>query len=244
MNKVLYPFILSFIASISTILGYFIIYLKCNIKKIITFSLSFATSVMITISLTDLIPSSFVYLSEFIFFYKVLIMFFFLILGIFLSYYISLKVDSNNSLERVGIISMIAIILHNIPEGIITFMVSKVNLNLGLKLSIAIGLHNIPEGISIAVPLYFATKKKSKTFLIVLISGLSELLGSILAYLFLSKYINSFIIGCIFSLTAGIMLNISLTEILKEAIKYKEKKYLILGLLLGTIVMLLSHFIL
>ena len=215
MNKVLYPFILSFIASISTVLGYFIIYLKCNIKKIITFSLSFATSVMITISLTDLIPSSFVYLSEFIFFYKVLIMFFFLILGIFLSYYISLKVDSNNSLERVGIISMLAIILHNIPEGI-----------------------------SIAVPLYFATKKKSKTFLIVLISGLSELLGSILAYLFLSKYINNFIIGCIFSLTAGIMLNISLTEILKEAIKYKEKKYLILGLLLGTIVMLLSHFIL
>ena len=70
MNKVLYPFILSFIASISTVLGYFIIYLKCNIKKIITFSLSFATSVMITISLTDLIPSSFVYLSEFIFFYK------------------------------------------------------------------------------------------------------------------------------------------------------------------------------
>ena len=193
MNKVLYPFILSFIASISTVLGYFIIYLKCNIKKIITFSLSFATSVMITISLTDLIPSSFVYLSEFIFFYKVLIMFFFLILGIFLSYYISLKVDSNNSLERVGIISMLAIILHNIPEGIITFMVSKVNLNLGLKLSIAIGLHNIPEGISIAVPLYFATKKKSKTFLIVLISGLSELLGSILAYLFLSKYINNFL---------------------------------------------------
>lgn len=244
MNKVLYPFILSFIASISTILGYFIIYLKCNIKKIITFSLSFATSVMITISLTDLIPSSFVYLSEFVFFYRVLILFFFLILGIFLSYYISLKVDSNNSLERVGIISMLAIILHNIPEGIITFMVSKVNLNLGLKLAIAIGLHNIPEGISIAVPLYFATKKKLKTFLIVLISGLSELLGSILTYLFLSQYINNFIIGCIFSLTAGIMLNISLTEILKEAIKYKEKKYLILGLLLGTIVMLLSHFIL
>ena len=244
MNKVLYPFILSFIASISTILGYFIIYLKCNIKKIITFSLSFATSVMITISLTDLIPSSFVYLSEFVFFYRVLILFFFLILGIFLSYYISLKVDSNNSLERVGIISMLAIILHNIPEGIITFMVSKVNLNLGLKLAIAIGLHNIPEGISIVVPLYFATKKKLKTFLIVLISGLSELLGSILAYLFLSQYINTLIIGCIFSLTAGIMLNISLTEILKEAIKYKEKKYLILGLLLGTIVMLLSHFIL
>lgn len=129
-------------------------------------------------------------------------------------------------------------------EGIITFMVSKVDLNLGLKLSIAIGLHNVPEGISIAVPLYFATKKKIKTFLIVLISGLSELLGSILTYFFLSKYINNFIIGCIFSLTAGIMLNISLTEILKEAIKYREKKYLILGLLLGTIVMLLSHFFL
>ncbi len=244
MNKVLYPFILSFIASISTVLGYFIIYLKCNTKKIITFSLSFATSVMLTVSITDLIPSSFSYLEEFVLLYRILIMIFFLILGIFLSFYISLKVDTNNSLERVGIISMLAIILHNIPEGIITFMVSKINLNLGLKLSVAIGLHNIPEGISIAIPIYYATKKKFKTFLIVLISGLSELLGSFIAYLFLSKFINNFIMGCIFSLTAGIMLNISLTEILKEAIKYKERKCLIIGLLLGVLIMLISHLIL
>ncbi len=240
---ILYPFILSFIASISTVLGYFIIYLKCNIKKIIIFSLSFSSSVMITISLTDLLPSSFIYLSGFVFFYRILIMFFFLILGIFLSYYITLKVNNNNSLERIGIISMLTIILHNIPEGIITFIVSKANINLGLKLSIAIGLHNIPEGISIAIPLYYAIRNKEKTFIIVLIAGLSELFGSILAYLFLSKYINNLVIGCMFSLTAGIMLNISLSEILKEAIKYKEKKYLILGLLLGTTIMLLSHFI-
>ena len=71
---------------------------------------------MLTISITDLIPSSFSYLEEFVLLYRILIIIFFLVLGIFLSFYISLKVDTNNFLERVGIISMFAIILHNIPE--------------------------------------------------------------------------------------------------------------------------------
>ena len=87
---------------------------------------------------------------------------------------------------------MLAIILHNIPEGIITFMVTGINLNLGIKLVIAISLHNIPEGISIAIPLFYATKNKLKTFFMVLISGLSEILGAILSYLFLSKFMNNF----------------------------------------------------
>ena len=139
---------------------------------------------------------------------------------------------------------MLAIILHNIPEGIITFMVTGINLNLGIKLVIAISLHNIPEGISIAIPLFYATKKKLKTFLMVLISGLSEILGAILSYLFLSKFINNFLIGNIFSLIAGIMINISLTEILPETFKYQENKYLYLGFSLGVIIMIISHFIL
>lgn len=103
---------------------------------------------------------------------------------------------------------MIAITLHNIPEGIITFMVSGVDINLGIKLALAISLHNIPEGISIAVPLYYATRKKLKTFLIVLLAGLSEIFGAIICFLFLKNIINDFFIGICFSLIAGIMINI------------------------------------
>ncbi len=246
MNRILTSFILTSLAGLSTLIGFFIIYFKGNKNKIITFSLSFASGVMLTISVIDLIPSSLANLSNCNFFLRILLIVFFLVLGIYLSYYISLKVakKNNNSLKKVGIISMLAIILHNIPEGIITFMVSGVNLNLGIKLCVAIGLHNIPEGISIAIPIYYATKKKFKTFLMILISGMSEILGAIICYLFLSKIINDILIGLSFALIAGIMINISLSELLPESIKYQEKKLLYLGFIIGTLVMIISHIIL
>ena len=243
--RILSSFILTSLAGLSTILGYFIIFFKGDKKKIITFSLAFAAGVMLTISVTDLIPSSFNYLSNYNLVFRLLLMSFFFVLGVFLSFYISLKVPSGeDSLKKVGIISMLAIILHNIPEGIITFMVSGVNFNLGIKLAIAISLHNIPEGISIAVPLYFATKKKFKTFIYVLISGFSEILGAVLCFLFLQNLINNFLIGCVFSLIAGIMINISLSELLPESLKYQKKKLVFLGFFIGFLVMFLSHIIL
>ncbi len=245
MNRILSSFILTSLAGLSTIIGYFIIFIKGDKKKIITFSLSFASGVMLTISVTDLIPSSFDYLGNYNLVFRLLLMSFFFVLGIFLSYYISIRVNKeDNSLKKVGIISMLAIILHNIPEGIITFMVSGVNLNLGIKLALAISLHNIPEGISIAVPLYFATNKKTKTFIYVLISGFSEILGAILCFLFLKNLVTDFLIGCVFSLIAGIMINISLSELLPEARKYQENKLLYLGFLIGMIVMYISHVVL
>ena len=246
MNKVISSFILTSLAGFSTIIGYFLIFLKGNKDKIVTFSLSFASGVRLTISIIDLIPSSFSYLNDYQLIFRLLLILFFFILGVFISSYISLKVDktSQNSLKKVGIISMLAIILHNIPEGIITFMVSKVDFNLGIKLALAISMHNIPEGISIAIPYYYATKKKLKTFWMVLVSGISELLGAIICYLFLENYITNFLIGACFSIIAGIMITISLTELLKESLKYKEKKLTNLGLVIGSLVMIISHFIL
>lgn len=243
--NILASFILTSLAGLSTIIGYFIIFIKGNKDKIITFSLSFASGVMLTISIIDLIPSSFNYLSNYHLLFRLLLIIFFFILGINLSYFISSKVDkeNSNSLKKVGIISMLAIVLHNIPEGIITFMVSGVDFNLGIKLAFAISLHNIPEGISIAIPLYYATKKKLKTFFIVLISGFSEIFGAIICYLFLSKFVNNFIIGLVFSLIAGIMTTISLRELLPESFKYHENKILYLGFLIGSFVMIISHII-
>jgi len=244
MNNILSSFILTSLASLSTLIGYFIIFIKKDKNKVITFSLSFASSVMLTISIIDLIPSSFNYLNNYNFIFRLLIMSFFFILGITLSYYLSTKVESENSLKKIGIISMIAIILHNIPEGIITFMVSGINFNLGIKLAIAISMHNIPEGISVSVPYFYATKKKLKTFFIVLISGFSEILGAFLCYFFLKDFINDFILGSIFSLTAGIMINISLSELLPESFKYKNKKLSYFGFILGIFVMIISHILL
>ena len=90
---------------------------------------------------------------------------------------------------------MIAIILHNIPEGVITFITNKENLNLGINLTVAILLHNITEGISIAIPIYAATGNKNRAVIYTSISALAEPLGAILAFLFLSPIVTNNILG-------------------------------------------------
>lgn len=137
---------------------------------------------------------------------------------------------------------MIGIIVHNIPEGIITFMVSQVDKSIGLTLAIAISLHNIPEGISISIPLYYSTKNKIHTFLLVLLSGCSELIGGLLTFLLFKNFVNDSLLGIIFSIIAGIMLNISLFNLLKESYQY-DKKNSYIGFLIGVLIMIISHFI-
>src|SRR5699024_10400042 len=111
------------------------------------------------------------------------------------------------------------------PEGVATFLSSSTNRGLGLSLALAISFHNIPEGISIAIPIYFSTKSRFKAFLYTLISGLSEPLGAILAYLFLSNIINNFIMSVILAMIAGIMIHISIYELLKESLSYKKIRH-------------------
>lgn len=241
MNKIVISFLLTSFAGLSTLIGYFMIFIKGDKEKIITFSLSFSASVMLTLSLIDLIPSSFKYLNNYMIYFRLLLFFFFFILGIYFSYFISHKIENNNSLKKIGIISLLTIILHNIPEGIITFIISGVNISFGIKLAIAIGLHNIPEGISIAIPIYYGTNNKLKTFIIVLIAGLSEILGAMLCYLFLSNIINNFFIGIIFAIISGMMINISISELLPVALIYKKKSIIILGVIIGFVMIIVSH---
>lgn len=152
------------------------------------------------------------------------------------------KIDTvieSNKLYKLGIISIIALVLHNIPEGITTFISSSVNMKLGIVLALSIALHNIPEGISIAIPIYYSTKKMSKAFVYTLISGFSELLGAILAYIFLAKYINFFSLAIILAITSGIMIHISIYELIPNAFSYKKTKVAFSALILGGLVMLL-----
>ena len=135
---------------------------------------------------------------------------------------------------------MLAIILHNIPEGIATFLSASTNQKLGLSLALAISFHNIPEGISIAIPIYFSTKNKKKAFLYTFISGFSEPVGSLIAYLFLAKYMNNFLMSILLSFIAGLMIHIALFELLKESISYKNKKKTQLFFFIGVLFMLIS----
>ena len=243
--EIIGPILITFIAGLSTVLGSIIIFL--NIKKerinaFITFCLSFSLAIMIGISITDLIPHSFFNLvNNYSFFKGIIISIVFFILGAILIAKLSKKIEeqgSSNNLYRLGILNMLALMLHNLPEGIATFMSSYQDIELGLKLAFAIMLHNIPEGISIAVPIYYATKSKSKAIMRTLISGFAEPLGAILTFLFLMPYINETMISIVLMLVAGIMISLSINKLLPESLKYKEDKYIYLGLISGTLLVI------
>ena len=240
-------FILTTLAGLSTLIGTIPIFIKNKSNKIIISALAFAAGVMISVSIIDLIPEGINYLNKtFKLFPTILITSIFIIIGIILSMTIDKYINKSREgeLYKVGIISMIAIILHNIPEGIATYLSSEFNLKLGLSLTTAIALHNIPEGISIALPIYYGTKSRGKALLYTLLSALSEPLGALLAYLFLSKIINNNIMGILMSLIAGIMIQISFYELLPTSLKYKKQKYTIILLIIGIIFMITSHILL
>lgn len=248
-NKCLYAFILSFLAGISTVIGALVIFFdKRKNNKIVEVSLSFAAGVMMCVSLTDLLPNSFrMILDNNNLFPKIILSLIFMTFGIIISMLIDKYLPDNNlntdnkSLYKIGIISMVAIVLHNIPEGIATFITSNNNLKLGITLTIAIALHNIPEGISIAVPIYHSSNNKLKAFLYALLSGMSEVLGSILAYLFLAPLINDHVMAALYAIIAGIMIHISVYELIPGAYKESTLKNVLKYFIIGFGVMILSH---
>ena len=244
MNEAIIPILISFIAGISTIIGSLIILIKIPQKKLntfITFCLSFSASIMISISIFDLIPSSYFNIINNYGFIKTNLLF--ITIFIITKYLINKLSNSTNKvidLYKLGIINMIVLILHNLPEGIATFISSYHDISLGIKLSIAIMLHNIPEGISIAVPIYYSKKSFKMAFKATLISGLSEPIGGIVAYLFLKNYINELLISIILLIVACLMITLSIEKILPKANVYHKKNTYIIGIILGIIIVIIN----
>ncbi len=242
-------FLVSTMAGMSTLIGGLIIFLHIkerNLNKFITFCLAFSLSIMIGISLTDLIPTSFFHvLYTYNLFTSILIIALSFLLGVTAVSLINKHMDNdNNSLYKLGILSMLALMLHNFPEGIATFIGSIHNVELGLKLSLAIMFHNIPEGISIAVPIYYATKSKKKALGNTLLSGLAEPLGALLAFIFLKNFITETMISIVLLFVAGIMITLSIQEMLPKVMSYNENKYIYLGIVTASLLIIINHFFL
>lgn len=144
------------------------------------------------------------------------------------------------TLFRMGIMSALAIGIHNFPEGLATFLVALNDQTTGLGIAIAIAIHNIPEGIAVSVPIYFATGDRKKAFTLSFLSGLSEPVGALLGYLILLPFMNDFIFAIVFAGVAGIMVFISLDELLPAAEKYGKHHQAIYGIVSGMIVMAIS----
>lgn len=246
MNSILLSFLITILAGFSTMIGIFPIYFhKKSQDIIIPVCLSFAAGVMISISLFSLIPEAVSAISKtFILFPAILIVSIFIVVGILFSSFVDQKIEkkfANNQLYKLGLISVIALMFHNIPEGITTFISSNQDLRLGITLSIGIALHNIPEGISIAVPIYYATKNKKKAILLTFISGFSEFFGAVLAYLFLAPIITSLGLGVILALAAGIMIHISIYELIPTAYRFSCFFKNTIAFIIGFFVMLVCQ---
>ncbi|HRR33232.1 MAG TPA: zinc transporter ZupT [Kiritimatiellia bacterium] len=150
-------------------------------------------------------------------------------------------------LLRMGLFTALAITIHNFPEGLATFLAALQNPKLGIAIAIAVALHNIPEGISVSVPIYYATGNRRKAFVYSLLSGLAEPVGAGIAYLALRLIVGSGngavpseIMGVLFGGVAGIMVYISLDELLPTSRAYGKGHDSLFGLVGGMLVMALS----
>lgn len=153
----------------------------------------------------------------------------------------------HHKLMRTGLFTALAIGIHNFPEGLVTFLTALEDPGLGVAIAVAIALHNIPEGISVSVPIFYATGNRKKAFMYSMLSGLAEPVGAGVAYLALRSFVGGNtevmppeLMGILFGGVAGIMVYISLDELLPTSRAYGKGHDSIFGLVAGMFVMALS----
>lgn len=154
---------------------------------------------------------------------------------------------SEYKLMRMALFTALAIVIHNFPEGLATFLSALHDPTLGIAIAVAIAMHNIPEGISVSVPIFYATGDRRKAFLYSFLSGLAEPVGAVFAYIILRLLVGGEagvipprIMGVLFGGVAGIMVYISVDQLLPTSKAYGKGHDSIFGLVTGMFVMALS----
>lgn len=154
---------------------------------------------------------------------------------------------SRQKLLRMGLFTALAIAIHNFPEGLATFLAALHDPSLGIAIAVAVALHNIPEGISVSVPIYYATGNRARAFAYSFLSGLAEPVGAVIAYFAIRLIVGGEggvvppeVMGVLFGAVAGIMVYISLDELLPTSRAYGKGHDSLFGLLAGMVVMALS----
>lgn len=168
-----------------------------------------------------------------------------MVVAILIDYFIPDHIESDflnhqnkhHKVKRAGLITAIAVTMHNLPEGMATFLVSSQDLRLGIPVAIAIAIHNIPEGIAIALPIFHATGKKRLAILYSFLSGISEPIGGLLGVLLLKTILPEQSIGIMTAAVAGIMVYLAFDTLLPLAREYGENHHVIIGIVSGMLIM-------
>ncbi|NHJ40570.1 MAG: zinc transporter ZupT [Asgard group archaeon] len=151
--------------------------------------------------------------------------------------------DKAKKLRRTGMVTALAIAIHNFPEGMATFATAISDINLGITIAVAIAIHNIPEGISVSIPIYYATKNKWKSFGLSLASGIAEPIGALVAYGILRSItgvISPKVLAISLAAVAGIMVYISIDELIPVAHEYGKGDIVMAGVVIGMVIMAAS----
>ncbi|NLW56069.1 MAG: zinc transporter ZupT [Firmicutes bacterium] len=260
-ENVLFAFGLTMIAGLSTGIGSILaFYTKRTNKKFLSVTLGFSAGVMLYVSMIDIFTKARLDLEKALGSptgYLVTTVAFFA--GVFLIALIDKLVpdvenphamrdveemeavgSEKKALMRMGLFSALAIAIHNFPEGLATFTAALQDPTLGISITVAIAIHNIPEGIAVSIPVYYATGSRKKAFLYSFLSGLSEPFGAIVGFFLLKAFFSEIMFGVVFAAVAGIMVYISLDELLPAAEKYGEHHLGIYGMSFGMMVMAVS----
>jgi zinc transporter, ZIP family len=143
-------------------------------------------------------------------------------------------------LLRTGLFMALAIAIHNLPEGLATFMAGVADPKLGISVALAIAIHNIPEGIAVSVPIFYATGSRKAAFAGSFLSGLAEPVGALIGIALFSVFLPEHLFGIVFAAVAGIMIYISFDELLPAAREYGKHHHAIGGLIAGMALMAVS----
>jgi ZIP family zinc transporter len=262
-EDVILAFLFTLFAGLATGIGSLLAFFtKTTNTKFLSFALGFSAGVMIYVSFVDIFPKAQeslvaelgkaggIWMTVAAFFAGILLI---AIIDRFIPKHSNphelKKIEDMNKpgsaiddpeLLKMGMFTALAITIHNFPEGIATFVSTLQDPALGLAIAIAIAIHNVPEGIAVSVPIYYATGDKKRAFRLSLLSGLAEPLGAVVAFLILMPFLTDLMFGIIFAMVAGIMVFISLDELLPAAKKYDEAHLSIYGVISGMAVMALS----
>ena len=245
-------------AGLATLIGGFIVLTtKTPNPRLLAFGLAFAAGAMVFVSLTEILTKSGSSFStafgEDIGFTYSMVWFLLGVIGIAIidrlvpNPHENLSIDqsligdhSAEYIKRVGLMTCLAITAHNFPEGLATFFSMLEDPTVGISLALAITVHNIPEGVSIAIPVYFATNNKWLALGACLLSGLAEPIGAALGYAVLQPFFSEPVFGAVFGIIAGVMVFLSLDELLPAAKHYAKGHETVYGLVLGMALMAVS----
>ncbi|NDW09156.1 zinc transporter ZupT [Dysgonomonas sp. 520] len=261
-QHIFFAFILTAIAGLSTGIGSLIaLVAKHTNTKFLCASLGFSAGVMIYVSFMEMMPGALTQLTD-VFGEKPATLYMILAFfgGIAFINLIDFAIpetavnpheitgvedmkNEKNTLKRTGLFVAISIAIHNFPEGIATFTSALGSLDVAIPITVAIAIHNIPEGIAVAVPIYHATGSRKKAFWYSFLSGLAEPFGALIAYLFLLQFWSPAVSGIVLAAVAGIMVFISLDELLPSAEKYGKHHISIMGLISGMLIMAVSLYL-